>query len=672
MLYLAGQILAYVLVAMVIGAALAWVFLIAPLRRQMRDGRQDPRPDGADTSADIAEFAESAGSASVSGDANGAPLVAVGRLSGGSSDDPIGELAAAPVDARAQTPAGTQADDPGADPIVGTDGPLIPREVPAPAGTGEPVGSGTPLAPTALAPTAETSRPEGTGAELAVTGPIQLPIGLTRPVEPVAELVDLLRRQRDDSALERADLTARLAVAEQRAAESEQRIFAAERHASTASARVEEIESALRARVEAAARPASAAASPATAAPGTASSAEGSSTAVSPAVAPVSTASEPARQEVWPATGSSVADLVREAEQLRRQLEDAEGRAAKFSSRLAMARTEAEDAQRQAATLGNRLDRHQAEWAAERLSLLGRIARSEGALTSGSSAAQPSDDTGPVASGAAPTGSEPIAASAARRGAGAGSIFAVGSVPAIEYSSAADYDPAIDASAIGYSAAVDYAEIVGTPRARAAARAVRAARQANATDQSAIGAEQVRAADQNNMGAESAVTAPTKVTTAEAEAEAEAEAKAVEAGVDVSTARARPVAVATKERTSAVAGTPVRGGAGPAVPSGQRGATGEQASGGRVVMESLPRWNGLLDPAVAEGDNLKEIVGVGPVIESRLRTLGITTFGQLAEMGDTDVDRLARMLDGFGDRIISDDWVGQAQDLQVRHHGGVY
>jgi predicted flap endonuclease-1-like 5' DNA nuclease len=78
-------------------------------------------------------------------------------------------------------------------------------------------------------------------------------------------------------------------------------------------------------------------------------------------------------------------------------------------------------------------------------------------------------------------------------------------------------------------------------------------------------------------------------------------------------------------------------------------------------------------PAVAglSGDNLKEIVGIGHAVESRLHTLGIISFRQLAVMGDADVDRLARQLEGFGDRIVSDDWVGQARDLQARYYGGL-
>ncbi len=69
-------------------------------------------------------------------------------------------------------------------------------------------------------------------------------------------------------------------------------------------------------------------------------------------------------------------------------------------------------------------------------------------------------------------------------------------------------------------------------------------------------------------------------------------------------------------------------------------------------------------------DNLKEIVGIGPVVEARLHALGIASFRQLAELDDDGVDRLVRILDGFGDRIVPDDWVGQARSLYERHYSG--
>ncbi|MCM3886755.1 hypothetical protein [Frankia sp. R82] len=600
MLYLAGQILAYVLVAMVIGAALAWVFLIAPLRRQLRAGRQDQQPGSSTAATDGAEVTRPT---SIFGRSGDAPVVALGRPAVGSAGEPAGTTPAVPALAES-TP--TEKPVPVGE-SVPVGGP-VPVEVPALVEQPEPVGEPSALAalPAVDESAVDESGPSApavgehaasmavvdaqagaawvpaepsTGAELAVTGPITLPLRMVRAVEPVAELVDLLRRQRDDAALERADLTARLAVAEQRAAEAEQRIFAAERHAITASARVEEIDSALRARVEAVTRPIpevepssvelevepSAQAGPAVV---------GTEPSETPAAADDGTLDE---DRSAPPTGPTVAELVRAAEQLRQQLDEAEGRAAKFSSRLAMARTEAEDAQRQVVNLNTRLDRHQAEWAAERQSLLGRISRSETALS-----VQPA--TGDVG--------EPSAAVE----------------PTVVPEQAAVLEPAVPAEA---------AEDV-TPAAVLASMAD------------------------------------------------------TEVAVEVPAARSRPTGAATKERPSTVAGAPVHNPTGLATsPGARRGATGQQAAGGRVVMESSPRWNGLLDPSATGGDNLKEIVGVGPVIESRLRTLGITTFGQLAEMGDMDVERLARMLDGFGDRIISDDWVGQAQDLQVRHYGGV-
>src|SRR5262249_6296578 len=160
-----------------------------------------------------------------------------------------------------------------------------------------------------------------------------------------------LRRQEDSSAAEKADFVRRLATAEQQAAESEQRVATAERQVTAAQVRVAEIESALRdtesktdtdggSRIDADAE-------------------------IDGTGAGTEAGTEPAtvgRPQASPGQPDPVEELSRETVLLRTQLADAEGRAAKFSSRLAMARTEAEDAQRQVATMTTRLDRHQAEW----------------------------------------------------------------------------------------------------------------------------------------------------------------------------------------------------------------------------------------------------------------------------------------------------------------------
>lgn len=67
---------------------------------------------------------------------------------------------------------------------------------------------------------------------------------------------------------------------------------------------------------------------------------------------------------------------------------------------------------------------------------------------------------------------------------------------------------------------------------------------------------------------------------------------------------------------------------------------------------------------VPEGDvdDLKLIAGVGPVLEKRLHTLGVTQFAQIAAFKKADIERLDEGLN-FKGRIARDDWVKQAKAL---------
>ncbi len=65
-------------------------------------------------------------------------------------------------------------------------------------------------------------------------------------------------------------------------------------------------------------------------------------------------------------------------------------------------------------------------------------------------------------------------------------------------------------------------------------------------------------------------------------------------------------------------------------------------------------------------DDLKQIKGVGPVIEKTLNELGICLFSQIAKMSEVEIDRVAQRLKGFRSRIYREDWIGQARDLQFR------
>jgi len=62
-------------------------------------------------------------------------------------------------------------------------------------------------------------------------------------------------------------------------------------------------------------------------------------------------------------------------------------------------------------------------------------------------------------------------------------------------------------------------------------------------------------------------------------------------------------------------------------------------------------------------DDLKEIKGIGPVIEKKLNMLGIVNFKQISELSDEAVEQIAHTLKFFPDRIRRDHWVEQAKDL---------
>lgn len=68
-------------------------------------------------------------------------------------------------------------------------------------------------------------------------------------------------------------------------------------------------------------------------------------------------------------------------------------------------------------------------------------------------------------------------------------------------------------------------------------------------------------------------------------------------------------------------------------------------------------------------DDLKLIVGVGPVLERMLHQLGITTYRQIARWTDHDIDEFDAKLAEFPGRIRRDSWVVQARALHQSKFG---
>jgi predicted flap endonuclease-1-like 5' DNA nuclease len=68
-------------------------------------------------------------------------------------------------------------------------------------------------------------------------------------------------------------------------------------------------------------------------------------------------------------------------------------------------------------------------------------------------------------------------------------------------------------------------------------------------------------------------------------------------------------------------------------------------------------------------DDLKLIVGVGPVLERMLHRLGITTYRQIARWSERDIDEFDAKLPEFPGRIRRDAWVTQARALYEAKFG---
>ena len=85
----------------------------------------------------------------------------------------------------------------------------------------------------------------------------------------------------------------------------------------------------------------------------------------------------------------------------------------------------------------------------------------------------------------------------------------------------------------------------------------------------------------------------------------------------------------------------------------------------RLIATLLDRLRAMGE--VQEGpDDLKQVIGIGPVIEGLLHGLGITTFEQLASLSEEETDRIGDLLGAFRERIRRDGWAQQAAELARR------
>ncbi len=68
-------------------------------------------------------------------------------------------------------------------------------------------------------------------------------------------------------------------------------------------------------------------------------------------------------------------------------------------------------------------------------------------------------------------------------------------------------------------------------------------------------------------------------------------------------------------------------------------------------------------------DDLRLIVGVGPVLARMLQQMGVTTYRQIARWNERDIDEVEARLPEFPGRIRRDAWVTQARALHQSKYG---
>ncbi|MEL6957725.1 MAG: 50S ribosomal protein L21 [Pseudomonadota bacterium] len=110
--------------------------------------------------------------------------------------------------------------------------------------------------------------------------------------------------------------------------------------------------------------------------------------------------------------------------------------------------------------------------------------------------------------------------------------------------------------------------------------------------------------------------------------------------------------------------------ANPGKPTSKKAAkAAEEASKPKAEKKAAPKKAAKKEAPAKEAatidtgvDDLKELSGVGPALEKKLHAAGVTTFAQIAEWTQEDIDNFGEVL-SFKGRIEREGWVEQAKKL---------
>ena len=97
-------------------------------------------------------------------------------------------------------------------------------------------------------------------------------------------------------------------------------------------------------------------------------------------------------------------------------------------------------------------------------------------------------------------------------------------------------------------------------------------------------------------------------------------------------------------------------------------ATGAESAAGKVDGgKSVNKIRKLFDAPEGKKDDLTLIMGIGPAIERTLNAMGITTYRQVADLTESQIEQVEAEA-GFRGRVTKNNWLHQADVLD---RGGV-
>lgn len=154
--------------------------------------------------------------------------------------------------------------------------------------------------------------------------------------------------------------------------------------------------------------------------------------------------------------------------------------------------------------------------------------------------------------------------------------------------------------------------------------------------------------------------APTKMA-AKAPAKAAAPAAKKVAAPKVAT----PKAAAPKVAVAKVAApkAPAKAAAKPKVTAEPKAKAAPKVTAKAAAPKAAPKAKPAPKPKAVIPDNLELLKGVGPKLNTLLKSLGITSFDQVANWSPADITEIDSKLGTFAGRIARDNWVDQAKLL---------